>query len=375
MSPRRRAASRRNWPDHLHERDGYYSWRDPRTGKEHGLGRNRAAAFAQAIEANLHVSAERERPRLVDRLTGADRHATGAWLDRYDAILGQRQLAANTRRTYRSLLRRARADLPAHRPLRSIAPAEIADLLRDLAASKARMAQAYRSFLRDLFQEAIAAGWIDDNPVRAARLPAVQVKRARLTLDVFRAVDAADIPPWLRIAMRLALVSAQRREDVAAAQFSDFRDGGWWLVQRKTGARLVLPLELRLDAVGLSLADVIAEARRTGVVSRHVVHQTRLYGNSPVGSGVWVDTISRRFTAAVARLSHDWQDRTPPTFHEIRSLSERLYSRQGDVRTQELLGHRDPRMTAVYHDTRGAEWVRVAVGRGRNTGGMRDQDA
>lgn len=125
----------------------------------------------------------------------------------------------------------------------------------------------------------------------------------------------------------------------------------------------MLPLELRLDAVGWTLGDVVKQCRATGVLSRHLIHQTGRYGNSPPGAKIWKDRLSRRFSEAVTALDRDWGDSDPPTFHEIRSLSERLYSLQGDVNTQELLGHKDPRMTAVYHDTRGSEWVRVVVGR------------
>jgi hypothetical protein len=39
-----------------------------------------------------------------------------------------------------------------------------------------------------------------------------------------------------------------------------------------------------------------------------------------------------------------------------------MYSEQGNVKTQDLLGHKDPRTTAMYHDGRGTEWVRVEVG-------------
>jgi integrase len=39
----------------------------------------------------------------------------------------------------------------------------------------------------------------------------------------------------------------------------------------------------------------------------------------------------------------------PPSFHEIRSLSERLYRAQG-MDTQTLLGHRCRRMTDKYND-------------------------
>jgi integrase len=370
MSPRRRAASRRNWPDHLHERDGYFSWRNPLTGKEHGLGRHRARAFAEAIEANLLIAGQRERPRLVDRLTGASEHALGAWLDRYEEIVAARAIAANTKKSTRSLIARARRDLDVRLPIAAVTPLLVTDACRALEAEgKARLAQAFRSMLKDCFREAIVAGWLNENPVRATRLAHVKVKRARLTLEVFQALLATDVAPWLRVAMELAVVTAQRREDVAGAAFADFRDGGWWLAQRKTGTRLVLPLELRLEALGLDLAGVLAGARRTGVVSRHLVHHTRPFGNAPVGARVHVDTISRTFSAAVAGLGLDWGDRTPPTFHEIRSLSERLYSLQGDVSTQALLGHRDPRMTAVYADVRGAEWVRVRV----RAGGMREK--
>ncbi|HGP4140518.1 TPA: integrase, partial [Enterobacter roggenkampii] len=49
-----------------------------------------------------------------------------------------------------------------------------------------------------------------------------------------------------------------------------------------------------------------------------------------------------------------------PTFHEQRSLSERLYEGQG-INTRQLLGHSSDRMTAQYHNDRGLEWVKVKV--------------
>ncbi|WP_421512183.1 hypothetical protein ACOQH0_10425 [Enterobacter sp. JS8-1] len=49
-----------------------------------------------------------------------------------------------------------------------------------------------------------------------------------------------------------------------------------------------------------------------------------------------------------------------PTFHEQRSLSERLYEGQG-INTQQLPGHSSDRMTAQYHNDRGLEWAKVKV--------------
>lgn len=54
------------------------------------------------------------------------------------------------------------------------------------------------------------------------------------------------------------------------------------------------------------------------------------------------------------------EGKTPSTFHEQRSLAERLYEVQG-VNTKELLGHKSQRQTDSYHDDRGKDWITVAI--------------
>lgn len=98
-----------------------------------------------------------------------------------------------------------------------------------------------------------------------------------------------------------------------------------------------------------------------GVLSRRLIHQTRPRGSSPVGSPIHIDRVSKAFSDAVENIGRNWGDKTPPTFHEIRSLSERLHAEQGNINTQDLLGHKAPRTTQTYHDSRG-DWVRVKVG-------------
>ncbi|MCG7389681.1 tyrosine-type recombinase/integrase [Pantoea sp. ACRSB] len=50
----------------------------------------------------------------------------------------------------------------------------------------------------------------------------------------------------------------------------------------------------------------------------------------------------------------------PPTFHEIRSLSGRLYeARHGEAFAQRLLGHKNLSMTKKYLDPRRDEYVLV----------------
>lgn len=52
------------------------------------------------------------------------------------------------------------------------------------------------------------------------------------------------------------------------------------------------------------------------------------------------------------KVGINWVDGTPVTFHEQRSLAERLHEAQG-VDTQKLLGHKSSNQTAHYHDDRG----------------------
>lgn len=368
MSPRKRAARKRDLPANLYERNGYYSWRNPIDGKEHGLGRDKRAAVVQAVEANVHIAGLDAKARLVDRLTGVSERSFGAWMDQYELKIAERvaagELKENTRKSYATLHGLARELIDGALPIEKVTTLQISEALSTvLKRGNARTAQALRSRLKEIFRSARAAGWVKEDPVGVTDSVKVKVNRARLSWEVFKRLYDTTEVIWLRNAMALALVSAQRREDISLAVFKDMHDEGWWCEQIKTGTRVFLPMELRLDVFSMSLEDVVRQCRTTGVLSKHLVHQTRPYGNSPVGRRIWKDTISRTFSSELAALGPmDWEGRDPPTFHEIRSLAERLYNKQGDVNTQELLGHKDPRSTALYHDTRGMEWVRVQVG-------------
>ena len=73
-------------------------------------------------------------------------------------------------------------------------------------------------------------------------------------------------------------------------------------------------------------------------------------------------TVSRYLTKArnASGISFDGD---PPTFHELRSLSARLYRNQiGDKFAQRLLGHKFDSMAARYRDSRGREWDKIEIG-------------
>jgi integrase len=253
----------------------------------------------------------------------------------------------------------------------------IDELLQEfVAAGKARMAQAFRSFLIDIGNKAIAIGWATHNPAAVTEAVKVTVKRARLTLDVFMAIydKAAGLDPYAQRAMELAMVTAQRREDIALWERGDVRENGLWVEQGKSenteargvGAqtRLMIPLDLRLQIttpggrmIDWNLKEVISRCWSDRVASRYLIHHSKPRTKSKPGDPVWKDTISKSFAKARDLTDLEWEGKAPPTFHEIRSLAIRIWKEQrGKDFAQALAGHKQASTTDVYADERG-NWV------------------
>jgi len=99
---------------------------------------------------------------------------------------------------------------------------------------------------------------------------------------------------------------------------------------------------------------------RDYAVSPYLVHYFRSTSQAQRGAQVTSSTLTTNFSRARDKAEIDWGDGTPATFHEQRSLSERLYKAQG-IDTKSLLGHKSQKQTDRYHDDRGKDWITVAV--------------
>lgn len=355
---RRRSAFTRDLPPNLYVRRGYYAWTDPRDGKVYSLGKDKRQAINEAVEANLSLTESLNRARLVNRLDGNQGNTLEAWCDKYETILEERKLSKGTLDSYRQRLKALRENHGSEL-IGRITTRHIAEFLAQWK-THARMGQAMRSLLLDLFREAMAAGWTDSNPVEPTRAPRHEITRARLTTADFQAIHkaAADMPPWVQHSMELAIVTGQRRADLAKLGPRDVKEGKLWITQQKTGAKVCIPLELQLDAIGLTVRQVI-ERCRDSVISPYFLHHIRHVGRAKPGDAIRTPTLSAFFAEARDLAGIQWpEEKTPPSFHELRSLSARLYSEQG-INAQALLGHKSADMTAIYRDTRGAEWVEV----------------
>ena len=350
MNAAKRMRTRASWPRGLYApRPGYFVWRHP-DGRTLPLGRVPLShAIHEALAANAHIAATA--PTLVDRLSGAVN--TIAQVVEKMPATG----AANTIKTRKFLDGAITAKL-GKVPCYGLTVAMCAELIESRSKT-ARAAEAIRTRLVHICRRAQQLGWMDSNPAEITASPKVTVKRGRLTLDSFRAIyeAAPGVSAWLQRAMRYGLVLGADRLTISGLTRSNVGDELLTYRRQKTGAWIAVPLALRMDAVGWSLADLVAE--RTGVLSPYLLHHLTGQGQAAVGDPVHIDTISQAFTDA--RMLAGIADEGAPTFHELRSLCKRSYEAQGGVDTRGLLGHAGERVSDLYADPRGVEPVRVRL--------------
>lgn len=365
MAPRPRDRMNISLPLNVYRNRKAYRWVHPITSKSFGLGSNRQQAFAQAHEANIAVLGLIEKPRLVHRVVGAP-ETLADWIEDYKGLIGKRlidgKIADSTAKGTTQKLNTIAAAI-GQTIIKDASTRSIADFLSGYAA-KERMQQAMRSLLIDVFREAMMAGWCDKNPVEVTRAQRVETKRERLSIEQFHSIHAKAVaqgPAWLPHFMELALLTGQRRGDVAKMKYRDIADGCLNVVQQKnkktdrTGHKVAIPADLTV--AGFSLPETVAKTRN--VVSQYLIHHVKQQGRAKVGSKIRETSIAQEFAAIRDQLGIGKE--SPPTIHEIRSLSARLYAEMhGEEFAQALLGHKSAKMAALYQDERDG-WFRPQI--------------
>ena len=350
----------------------YWRYKHPITGKFHSLGTNEAEAVAIALEANARLAEQRTRQILAvsDKIAASKGKSitTNTWLDRYWKIQDERlasgdiKLNTHKQKAKPVALLRERAGM---KLIASVDVRDIAEILENYTAeNQPRMAQVIRSVLIDVFKEAQHYGEVPPgyNPALATKQPRRRVTRQRLNLDEWQKIfDIADAShQYMGNAMLLALVTGQRLGDISEMKFTDIWDDHLHVIQEKTGSKLAIPLSLRLDCIGWSLRDVVARCRDYAV-SPYLIHFFRATSQAARGAQVRSNTLTTNFSKARDKADiHLEEGKTPSSFHEQRSLAERLYKAQG-INTKDLLGHKSQQQTDNYHDDRGKEWKNIVA--------------
>lgn len=278
----------------------------------------------------------------------------------YRTIIKDRGYKAQTIKNREACIKFIEAQLGT-RPLRAIKPHEITTMLKRCSPHKAGRVLFE---MRDVFSEAIANAETETNPAAHVKAPPAPGIRKRLTLETWQSmVDhaKANLPPWVHAMLLLGLATGQRRADLAKMRFDDVVDGHLRVEQqkkarKKVGARLAIPLWLRLEATGTTLGDVIEHCKTIGKPGDHMLRQTN-------GRPIELSSLTARFHECIVAVcgadaygQFEW-----PSLHEVRSLSARTYIAEGMApeTVQKLLGHKHSEMTAIYLDDRGlteAEW-------------------
>ncbi|EMQ4440994.1 tyrosine-type recombinase/integrase [Klebsiella pneumoniae] len=349
----------------------YWRYKHPITGKFHSLGTDEAEATAIAIEANKRLAEQNTRQILAlsDKIATSKGKAITAitWLDRYWKIQEERLAKGDIKKNTYKQKAKPVALLKERVGMKLISAVDVRDIAQILdeyiSEGQPRMAQVIRSVLIDVFKEAQHAGEVPPghNPALATKQPRRRITRQRLNLDEWQKIfDIADANhKYMGNAMLLALVTGQRLGDISRMKFTDVWDDHLHIEQEKTGSKIAIPLALRCDAINWSLREVIARCRDYAI-SPYLVHFLHSTSQAERGAQVKARTLTMNFSKARDKANIDWSAGTPATFHEQRSLAERLYEAQG-IDTQRLLGHKSPNQTARYHDDRGKGWTTIAV--------------
>lgn len=346
MTPRPRKKSNAGLPENLYpsSKAGRVSfvYRHPVKKTRHGMGTDRAKAIQAAKQLNSLLMPDND---LVSKVVGVvtiDQHIS--WFER--EIMPKRKYAAKTVELYKTKFNQIKAEIGAEKPVDEVTVKDIADAMERLTD---RSAQQFRQVAVDLFRTAAGRGLIETNPAELTNKPVAEKTRQRLTREQFDAVREA-APLWLQNAMDLAIITLQRREDIALMKFEQINkdEKALYVIQHKTKKHDTGYLKI---SIGRELDAVLARCR-DDIASPFLVHRDparRIRREGLHWSQIRPEFITRAFKEITDELEiFESIPRTArPTFHEIRALGIKEYKDKG-ANPQLLAGHASAKMTKNY---------------------------
>jgi integrase len=178
---------------------------------------------------------------------GAD--SVSAAITGYFASSGFNSLALETRRTWRNILERFRAEFGAD-PLARLETKHI-DAMVGAKASTPASARNFLKALRALMRHCILVKWRKDDPTAGIKMPSYRSEGYRTWTedDIAKFETRHAIGTRARLALALLLYTAQRRADVVIMGRQHVRIGCITVRQQKTGTTLSIPLHPALQSV------------------------------------------------------------------------------------------------------------------------------
>lgn len=236
-------------------------------------------------------------------------------------------LAASTLAQYKAAAEILKRKLKPFEP-GEVKAKHVAGIKQSMAATP-NMANRVVSFLRGVFDYAVARQLVDSNPcVGVPRF--VEAKRDRLlTAQEWRAIHEK-AGPRLRIIMELQFLTGQRINDVLRIRRSQLTDEGIVFRQQKTGKRLVVRWSPDLKATVEAAKALSADAPALTLLRGR-------YGKAPDYRSV---VLQWNEACGAAKV-------TDARLNDARAMSATIAKRQGKD-AQALLGHANGAMTLRY---------------------------
>ncbi|MDG9927468.1 MULTISPECIES: tyrosine-type recombinase/integrase [unclassified Pseudomonas] len=374
--PRRRDAKNRNLPDNLYPNGKYWQYRNPITGKKTSINKPLAEAIRLAKAANAKLlPLMADDGKLLSLLTGEEAPTVEHVIGRFEnEWLPTKTYAASTLDEILIKLERYRADL-GKRMFGQLGVLEMAEYL-DQYSNNAYTK--HRGLWVKIFAFAVAKGLAERNCAELTLVKEEAEKvRQRHTLEGVQTILAASTTPdWLRRAIRLALLSLQRREDLVIWERTavDMAANTIRISQGKA-ENYDIPIHLEIE-MGPDLRAVVQECLADPIAGPTLLrYRPRARRREQLEakvhwSAITEDYLTKEFRKArdAARAyDHIENPKARPTMHELRALGAWLYEQQGFPveYVQALMGHATEEMTAYYqsgHEEIQVQYTQVQAG-------------
>lgn len=360
MTPRKRSKKHKGLEPNLYLNisNNHFSYKHPKTGKFHGMGTNKAKAQAAARQLNAILM---EGDDLVAEVLGTAHKVIKELCALFikERINTNPKLADSSKQAKIYRVNKIDADL-GHFEIEHFSTMNAAKWLDGFTGDSYKQ---HRSVLSQLFEFAQTKGWCDKNPVTPTVAHDINYtkSRQRLTLEQFNAIYSK-ANEWFQIAMDLALLTCQGRNEIVSMRYDQIKDDVLFVVRKKTyrktdTAYIAIRLSERLKQV-IDRSKSIKPASAFIVRRRHSVikESSRLDDWS-----VKPEYISREFSKLRDQVPSIkvLPDAAKPTFHEIRALGAHLIEKSGASKqaVQALMGHADQEMTDHYLAGHEQRWV------------------
>ncbi|MBT2339487.1 MULTISPECIES: phage integrase Arm DNA-binding domain-containing protein [Pseudomonas] len=373
MAARPRTLKNRKLPPNLYPNGKYWRYRNPITGLMTSINRPLEEAIKLARAANLKLAAlVVDDGALLTLLTGDRLPTVSNLLQRFhDEWVADKGYAVRTLEEIKFKLERYRQDLGDRLigQMDVLAMAEYLDQFSNNAYTK------HRGLWVQIFSFAVAKGLAERNNAELTLVKKeAEKKRQRHTVEGLKLIiDAVTTPPWLKRAIRLALTSLQRREDIVTwlKSAADMDKNTLTVSPGKTQG-YDNPVHLKIT-MGAALREVVGECLRSPIATPYLIHykpkarRREQIDAKDHWTSVTPDYLTKEFSKA--RDAAQAYDHVPagerPTFHEIRALGAWLYEQQNFPMEyiQALMGHADEKMTKHYQEGHGDKTIKyVEVG-------------